>query len=47
MNSTTATLVVLRDRSTAPIHGTEILRPHPTDEARKIVLLLKDTPHPA
>jgi len=30
-NSTTATLVLLRDRSTAPIHGIAILRPHPTD----------------
>ena len=35
-NSTTATLVLLRARSTAPIHGVDILRPHPTDEARKI-----------
>ena len=30
-NSTTATLVLLRSRSTAPIHGSNILRPHPTD----------------
>ena len=28
-------------------HGTDILRPHPSDEARKIVSLLKHTPHPA
>ena len=36
----------VRARSTAPIHETYILRPHPTDDARKIVSLLKDTPHP-
>ena len=44
-NSTAATLVLLQARSTAPIHGTDSLRPDPTDEARKIVSLLKDTPH--
>ena len=43
----TATLVLLRARSSAPIHGTDILRPHPTDEAKKVVSLVKDTPHPA
>ena len=37
----------LRARSTAPTKGTDILRPHPTDEARKMVSLLKDTPHTA
>ena len=37
-SSTTVTLVLLRGRSTAPIHGTYILRPHPTDE-----VLLKNT----
>ena len=45
-NTTTATLVRLRDRITAPIHGTDILRPHPTDEARNIESFLKDTPQP-
>ena len=30
--STTATLVLLRARSTAPIHGIAILRPHPSDD---------------
>ena len=30
-NSTTATLVLLRARSTAPIHRSDILRPHPMD----------------
>ena len=30
-NSTTATLVLLRVLSKAPIHGINILRPHPTD----------------
>ena len=37
-NSTTVTLVLWRARSTAPIHGIAILRPHPTGEARKIVI---------
>ena len=46
-NSPTGTLVILRARSTAPIHRTDILRPHPTDETRKMVSLLKDTQHPA
>ena len=46
-NSTRANLALLRARIKALIHGTDILRPHPTDEARKGVLLLKDTPHPA
>ena len=40
------TLVLLLARGTAPIHGTNVLRPQPTDEARKIVSLFKDTPHP-
>ena len=31
-NSTTATLVLLRARSTAPIHRIAILRPHPSDD---------------
>ena len=31
-NSTTATLVLLRTRSTALIHGTDVLRPHPMDD---------------
>ena len=31
-NSTTATPVLLRSRSTAPIHGIAILRPHPSDD---------------
>ena len=31
-NSTTATLVLLRARSTAPIHGIAILRPFPSDD---------------
>ena len=31
-NSTTVTLVNLRARSTAPIHGIAILRPHPSDD---------------
>ena len=31
-NSTTATLVLLRARSMAPIHGIAILRPNPTDD---------------
>ena len=44
-NSTTATLVLLRARSTAPIHGIAMLRPHPKDKARKVVPLLHDTPH--
>ena len=30
-NSTTVTMVLLRARSTAPIHGIAILRPHPSD----------------
>ena len=40
-NSTTAALVLLRVLSKAPIHGTYILNPHPTDEARKIVSCLR------
>ena len=31
-NSTTVTLVLLRARSTTPIHGIAILRPHPLDD---------------
>ena len=31
-NSTTATMVLLRARSTALIHGTNILHPHPVDD---------------
>ena len=31
------TLVLVCVQSKAPIHGTDILRPHPTEEARKIV----------
>ena len=31
-NSKTVTLVLLRARSTAPIHGIAILRPHPSDD---------------
>ena len=31
-NSTRATLVLLRAWSKAPIHGTDVLRPHPTDD---------------
>ena len=31
-NYTTATLVILPARSTAPIHGIAILRPHPSDD---------------
>ena len=46
-NSTTVTLVLLRPRSKGSINGTDILRPHPTEEARKTVSVLKDTPHPA
>ena len=34
-NSTTATLVLLHAWSKAPIHGTDILCPHPMEEARK------------
>ena len=34
-NSTTTTLVLVRARSKAPIHGTDNLRPHPTNQARK------------
>ena len=45
-NSTTVTLVLLRTRSKGLINGTDILRPHPTEEAKKTVSVLKDTPHP-
>ena len=31
-NSTTATLVLLRAWSRVPIHGTDILHPHPMDD---------------
>ena len=31
-NSTIATLVLLRARSTVPIHGTDVLRPYPMDD---------------
>ena len=34
-NSTTVTLVLVRARSKPPIHGTDILRPNPTDAARR------------
>ena len=42
LNYITAILVLVRARSKARIHGTDIVRPHPTDEARKMVSLLKD-----
>ena len=32
LNSTTVTLVLLRARSIAPIHGIAVLRPHPSDD---------------
>ena len=34
-------LVLFRVRSKTPIHGTDISRPHPTDEAMKIVSCLR------
>ena len=38
-NSTTATLVILRVRSKAPIHGIDLLRPHLTDDDAYYYLL--------